>query len=182
MDINKIAEENKKLKNDLEQKNNEIQKLKSDITNYINEINKLKNEIQKLNSDLNVYINENQKLKNINNANIANRPKSLDSGKPAMEELKIKDNKINELKDLIPIIFQSKDQKIIYAIICRTTDKFKEIEAKFYEKFPELEDSDNFAYFFTIKGKKAKKGKTIAENNINNSDIVVINKIEIKQD
>ena len=177
----------------MEQKNNEIQKLKSDITNYINEINILKNEKQKLNSDLNVSINENQKLKNINNE-LSNKLKLLESNnannnlnnqigfdkdKILMEELKIKDNKLNELKDLIPVIFQSKDQKITYAIICRNTDKFKKIENILYEKFPEFEESENYVYYFTINGKKVIKAKTMAENNINYSDIVIVNKVEI---
>ena len=187
MDINKIVEENKKLKTDVEQKNNEIQQLKNDITNYINEINILKSEKQKLNSDLNVYINEIQKLKNINNelsiklklleSNNANN--ILNKDKTFMEELKVKTNKINELEDLIPVIFQSKDQKITYAIICRNTDKFKKIEEIFYEKFPEIEENENFLNYFTINGRRINRKKTLAENNINYSDIVTLNKVEI---
>ena len=198
--INKeqIVEENNKLKIDMEQKNNEIQKLKSDITNYINENNQLKNEKEKLNSNLNDYIEENKKLKNINNE-LSNKLKLLESNNinknlnnqllsdnekiiSLMEELKIKDNKIkeiNELKDLIPVIFQCNDPKITYSIICRKTDKFVEKERFIYEKFPELEENEDYEYYFTFRGKKLKKGKTMAENNINYSDIVEIIKIKI---
>jgi predicted nuclease with TOPRIM domain len=170
----------------MEQKNNEIQQLKLDITNYKNEIDRLKNEKQKLNEDLNTYINENQRLKNINNElsnRLNNLNNNLNNGMIAdkdkilvKEELKIKDN---ELKDLIPVIFQTMDQKITYAIICKSTDKFKTIEEILYEKFPEFEEDENYFTYFTIKGKKVKKKETMAQNNINYSDIVIINKKEI---
>ena len=182
----------------MEEKNNEIQKLKSDITNYTNEINKLKSEKQKLDNDLNVYINENQNLKNINNE-LTNKLKLLESknannnlnnqmvlGKdnitPLVEELKIKENNKNELnvlKDLIPVIFQSMDQKKTYAIICKKTDKFNKIEDILYEKVPEFEESDNYENNFTIKGRRILKSRTIAQNKINYSDIVIVNKVEI---
>ena len=183
----------------MEQKNKEIQKLKEDMTSNINEINKLKNEKDKLNSDINTYIKEIKELKNINNElssklkllgennlnkNLNNNQIISDNEKinSLMEELKIKDNKIKELsefKDLIPVIFQSKDKTITYSIICRKTDKFINIENILYEKFQELDAEENYEYFFTIKEKKVKKTKTMAENNINYSDIVVINKVEI---
>ena len=96
-----------------------------------------------------------------------------------MEELKIKDEKIaelNEYKDIIPVIFQSMDQKIHYAIICKITDRFNIIENILYDKFPEYEESENY---FTIKGKKVMKSKTLAQNNIGYSDIILLNKIEV---
>jgi len=83
------------------------------------------------------------------------------------------------INDFIPVIFQSKDQKILYSIICAKTDKFSKIEDKLYEKFPELEENDNYEFYFTINDKRVKKRKTIADNNINYSDIITINKNEI---
>ena len=200
-----------KFKDDMTQKNNEIEKLKSDINNYINEINKIKDDIneknniiQKLESDINNHINEINILKNENqklNNELSNKLKLLQSDNiknnlnnqvipdnnnkiiSLMEELKVKDNKINEfneLKDLIPVIFQTKDQKITYAIICRRTDKFNKIENILQEKFPELfEENEKYVNYFTIKGKKILEFKTMAQNNINYSDIIVVNKVEI---
>ena len=163
----------------MEQKNNEIQKLKSDITNYINEINILKNENQKL-KNINNELSNKLKLLESNNANNnLNNQMIFNKDKTLMDELKIKDNKLNELKDLIPIIFQTKDQKITYAIICRNTDKFKDIEEILYEKFPEIDENENYFNYFTIKDRKINKKKTIAENNINYSDILTLNKVEI---
>ena len=96
-----------------------------------------------------------------------------------MEELKIKDNKNIELKDLIPVIFQSIDQKITYAIICRKTDKFNIIENILYEKFPEIEENENYENNFKINGRKVLKSRTMAQNKINYSDIIVINREKI---
>ena len=187
MNVDKLVEENKKLKDEIEQKNNEIEKLKSDIANYINENNNLKNEKK----NLDIYQQENQKLKNLNDE-LSNRVKILenqninlnnqDKNIQLVNELKGNDNNLNELnisKDLIPVIFQTTDKKITYAIICRKTDKFNKIENIFYEIFPDLEETEEFENIFKVKGKKVIKAKTLAQNNINYSDIVVLNKIKI---
>ena len=186
MNIEQIIEENKKLKNDIEQKDKEIQKLKSDINNNINEINNLKNEKQKL-------FEENQNLKNLNNElsnklkllqlnNINNNQNIADKNNimPKVDELKIKDNNVNELKDLIPVIFQTVDKEITYAFICKKTDKFNKIEELFYETFPDLEENENYENQFKIKGKRVIKTKTMEKNNINYSDIIVLNRIKVE--
>ena len=165
----------------------------------MNEIDKLKSEKQKLESDLGIYINENKKLENLKNE-LSNKLKILESNNyrnnlndqmitdkdkkmPMMEELKTKDSHTNELnisKDLIPVIFQSMDQKIIYAIICRKTDKFNNIENILYENFPELEETEEYENSFKVKGRRIKKSRTMAQNNINYSDIIVVNKVKIE--
>ena len=146
----------------------------------------MKNEKQKLDNDLKVYINENKKLNDLNkelfdkikllklNDNQINANK--DNIIPLNEEIKIKDNNIN---DLIPVIFQTKDKKITYAIICKKNDKFNKIENILYEKLPELEEDENFENNFQIKGKKVMKSRTLAQNNINYSDIVILNKEKV---
>ena len=91
-----------------------------------------------------------------------------------MDEVKINNNNINDLNDLIPVIFQTIDKKVTYAFICRKTDKFNKIEEKFYENFPELEENEEYDNKFKMKGKKIIKNKTIAQNNINYSDIIVL--------
>ena len=161
--------------------------MKSDIANYINEINNLKNEKK----NLDIYLLENQKLKNLNDElshkvtileNLNNNLNYRDKNIPMVNELKGKDNNLSESnisKDLIPVIFQTTDQKITYAIICRKTDKFNKIENMFYEIFPDLEETEEFENIFKVKGKRVIKPKTLAQNNINYSDIVILNKIKI---
>lgn len=123
-----------------------------------------------------------QKLKDINNE-LSNKIKLLQSNNLnnniKIDELKINDNNINELKDLIPVIFQTIDKKITYAFICRKTDKFNRIEEKFYEIFPELEENEEYENKFKIKDKRIIKTKTITQNNINYSDIVVLNREKV---
>ena len=104
-----------------------------------------------------------------------------------MKELKIKDNYIQELKSknpfnlnkdekLMPIIFWSVDQKIHYAFICKNTDRFNKIENMLYDIYPEYQEDENF---FTVRGKKIIKSKTIEQNNIQYSDIIILNKYDI---
>ena len=86
-----------------------------------------------------------------------------------MEELKIKNKEIYELKSIFPydlkkdeklltIIFYSVDQKIHYSLICKNTDKFNRIEEKLYDIYPEYKETENF---FMIHGNKINRFKTI---------------------
>ena len=74
-------------------------------------------------------------------------------------------------EELLPIIFISSDQKIQYSFICKNTDKFNYIENKLYDIYPEYKDTNNF---FTVNGNKINKLKTIQENNIHNSDVIML--------
>ena len=69
-----------------------------------------------------------------------------------LEELKSKENESKEFKSNFPfdlkkgeklmtVIFQSVDQKVHYAFICKNTDKFNIIENLLYDKYPEYIDS-----------------------------------------
>ena len=44
---------------------------------------------------------------------------------------------------IISIIFISIDQKILYSIICKNTDKFTRLENILYDKYPEYKESEN---------------------------------------
>ena len=103
-----------------------------------------------------------------------------------MEKIKLKENKINEIKSTIPIeiklnekiisvIFSSFDQNIYHSIICKNTDNFKEIEKKFYEKYPEYRNTKNY---FIVNGKEIDKTKNLDENKIKNSDIITIKSVK----
>jgi len=105
-----------------------------------------------------------------------------------MKELKLKDEEINNLKSknpfdlkngerLMTIIFTSADSKIHYSFICKNTDKFNKIENMLYEIYPDYEEEDNF---FTVNGKRIIKSKTIEQNNINFSDVILLNPYNLK--
>ena len=70
------------------------------------------------------------------------------------------------------IIFISIEEDIYYAIICKNTDKFNKIENMFYDVYPQYLESENY---FTVKGKKISKSKTIEQNNIKYGDIIILN-------
>ena len=99
-----------------------------------------------------------------------------------LEEISQKDKKIKELnsynpyqlkKDekLLSIIFVTGDQKIHYSLICKNTDIFANVEQALYKIYPGYKEKENM---FLTKGKKINKNKTVDENNIKNSDIIIV--------
>ena len=79
-------------------------------------------------------------------------------------------NKDNNEK-LISIIISSEDEYILYPIICKRTDKLKEIETNFYIIFPDYKNKNNYFVFNQI---KLDKDKDLYENKINNGDIIIL--------
>ena len=183
--INELEKEILKIK--LNEKENEIKNLKNE-NNYIIQIKKYENEIQILKNDNSNLINKIIKLleNNLNNnTNNKNVPSNDIKIIPSTEESKTEDNKRNDLKEinlryafdlkkgefLMPVIFQSADSKIQYAIICKNTDRFNMIENILYEKYPEYIEYENY---FICNGIKINKYKTMEQNNIKYSDIIVL--------
>ena len=64
---------------------------------------------------------------------------------------------------ILTITFISFDESIIFPIICKNTDIFWMIENKFYEKYSEYKDLDNY---FKSNGEKINKNKSLDENKI----------------
>jgi len=130
--------------------------------------------------------NKIQLLKAGDNSKIENNPTSYIKIIELMEEIKAKVNEIKELKSKFPfelnkdeklmtIIFASQDQKIHYSLICKNTDKFNKVENMLYDEYPEYQESENY---FTVNGNRVIKSKTIEQNNIKFSDIVILNTYE----
>jgi len=178
--IKQLEIENLKIK--LIEKENEIQKLENE-KNYMNQIKNYENEIQTLKNDNKDLINKLKLLENNSNINFP-----INDNKIILSicERKIEDNKKNDWKEinsisvfdlkkgefLLPIIFQSVDSKIHYAIICKNTDRFNMIENILYDKYPEYIEYENY---FLVNGIKINKNKTIEQNNIKYSDIIILN-------
>ena len=79
---------------------------------------------------------------------------------------------INEKGEtLMPIIFISDDQKVHYSLICKSTDKFKDIEERLYKKYPEYSKTNNY---FLLNGNTINKSKNLEENKIKNSNIITL--------
>ena len=75
---------------------------------------------------------------------------------------------------MISVIFTSDDQKIHFSVICKNTEKFNRLEEKLYNDYPEYSETNNY---FVVNGNRIQKFKTLDENNIRNSDIIILNQI-----
>ena len=75
---------------------------------------------------------------------------------------------------MISVIFTSDDQKIHFSVICKNTEKFIRLEEKLYNDYPEYSETNNY---FVVNGNRIQKFKTLDENNIRNSDIIILNQI-----
>ena len=144
------------------------------LNKRIKELENLLNEEKNLTKKLNERINE---LNNLLNDN-SNMTKIVE----LMKKIETKENEIKEIKSRYPIelqkgekllsvIFKSINQKILYSIICKNTDKFSKVEDKLYEQYPKYLENENF---FIANGIKVNRFKTIEENGIKNSDTITL--------
>ena len=83
---------------------------------------------------------------------------------------------LDENEKLISVIISSEDKSILYSIICKNTDKFIKIKEKFYEIFPEFGKVKNLFY---LNRNEIIENKTLDENGIKNSDLIIFKKVEI---
>ena len=111
----------------------------------------------------------------INNNNIIESLKNeIKLKNKEINELKSKNNNINQKVDreqIMFVYFTSSDQKIHYPIPCINTDIFAEIEEKLYKEYPEYRETNNY---FIANGKQILRFKTIGENNIGNGLPVIL--------
>ena len=166
------------------QLNETIIALKKDNIDY-------QNNIKKLSLDNSNLVNQ---IKNSAESNKNNYIKSLDNEKDEMlislmKRLELKDNQINKLdtqinklkealpfelkngEKLLPVIFVTDDQKVHYSLICKDNEKFNNVENRLYEVYPQYEEEENY---FTVNGRKIIKSKTLKDNKIKYSDIIVM--------
>ena len=132
---------------------NELYKIKED------ELNKKINEIL---IKLNLYINEYMIKNKVKEENIKNMKDTI-SRFPFI----LFDNEY-----IILLIIMTKDEKVIYSIMCKNTDKLNKIENKFYQEFPEyLWNKGNF-----FNNNNLLDGdKTLEDNKLKNNDIITLN-------
>jgi len=175
--LNKTIEE---LNNTKAQLNNKISNLNIQKTKYENQIKKLTDE----------NMNLSKKCKSLEEKNILGGIKGGNEQKDELlslyKKIESKDNEINKLKRAIPfelkegeelltVIFVSNNQEIHHSLICKNTEIFSLVEKRLYEVFPKYEESENY---FLISGNKIKKTKTLEENKIKNSDVIMLNSME----
>ena len=68
------------------------------------------------------------------------------------------------------LIIKTKDEKVIFSLICKNTDKFRQVEDKFYKEYPEyLEYKGNFKK----NNKIINNNKTLEDLKLKNNDIII---------
>ena len=101
--------------------------------------------------------------------------------------LKVKDDELEKLKqnllnlnnkksqnikeNLIAIAFTTVEKKFIFPVSCKNTENFIDVEAKLYDDYPQYQDESNY---FTVDGHKIKKFKTLSENGIKYSNVIIL--------
>ena len=182
-DNNELRLKISQLNNTITQLNNQIDSLTIKNKQYENDINRLSKEKKNL---------ENQ-LKNIGNNNIYSFQNTSNQKEQMlfnlMNDINIKNNEIakknKELSDLksmlpfdlkegehlIPVIFISGDENMYYSLICKNTEKFNSVENRLYDIYPDYQEGENCFY---INGNKITKSKTLDENGIKYSDIIMM--------
>ena len=150
----------------LEEKN--INNLKNENNELLGKINQLeissKNKIKEFNEKLN---QQSLKISELNE-NIKEKDKIIKEYELKMSNFPFE---ISFGEKLISIVFISFDESIVFPILCKNTDIFNFVEKKFYEKYSEYKNLDNF---FLLNGKRINENISLDENNIKNNDIITI--------
>jgi DNA repair ATPase RecN len=179
---NQLKTEISNLKSTINNLNNTIEQLKQANTELNNLKLKYENDINQLKSEKSDILN---KLKNMseNKSNSISNIKSSSYEKDELvSALMDKDKEIKklnkafpfEIKDgdqLLTVIFVSVDEKIhYYSFICKDSEQFSIVENRLYEVYPEYKGENTFI----VRGNKIKKNRTLKENNIQYSDIIML--------
>ena len=146
------------------------EELKFEKEKNINLNNKLllyKNTVIELNSKLNCLksdlVSKNLEIEKIkkyykDELNKLNPTSSLEYCKPG--------------EKIMAINFISTDHKIMYCLPCKNTDIFVRLEEKLYDEFPEYKEENTY---FTVNGNTIKRFKSMEDNKIKNSDVIILN-------
>ena len=153
------------MEDELNKYKNENKKLKEQINNLQQEIIKLNKENQKIikiQLEKNGYINEINNLK----MRLKNKDKDINDLKKKRANSNIK--QYVNYNDIMVVHFISGDCKINQGIKCLPTETFAEVEEKLYKIYNEYRD--NYNNTFLANGNVIKRFKTISENNIKDGD------------
>ena len=147
------------MNNELDRYKNKLNNISNDLQNNFNvEIEKLKKEKMDLQNQIN-YLNN--QILTLNNE-ISNLKKNKNSNLAV----------INPGEKILSILIKSIDESIELCISCKNIDKFLQLEEQFYEHYPEYKEKNNY---FTCNGIVIKRFKTLEENKIKCSDIILLN-------
>ena len=93
-------------------------------------------------------------------------------------ELKKKSQSISNLEcckpgeKIMAVNFISTDENVNLALPCKNTDIFSRLEEQLFNEYPQYK---NVNTYFTVDGKIIESNKTMEENNIKNSNVILLN-------
>ena len=179
-------------------------KSKTNIQNNISMNNNidLNNNIN-LKNNINMFSNNNNNLNFYNNYNILNQTNDFGNNHEMINQMfefesnedenpnsrsksfaYVNNNEmINHLQEededenMMSVIFGTIDQKLHYSVPCRKTDIFRKIEKKLYKEYPDYKDKNKY---FLVNGKQVDVNKTLEENHIKNSDVIILEYYDIQ--
>ncbi len=146
--------------------NFDMKKINYQILNTLKEI--YNDDISKKIEKINNYENYGQKI-----TQICKMYNSIDNYKLNINFMSGETEKIINVSgdELMTVIFISDDQKVHYSLICKKTDKFKDIEERLYKIYPDYSKTNNY---FLANGNTINKSKTLEEIKIKNSNIITL--------
>ena len=182
--IQKLEGENKKLKEDLNNINqNEINKLKIEIEKLKKENEKLKDDLLKANKIISGFQNQkvdNNEIKILKEENINLKNQiNIKNNEISILKMKIQNNIIIEpkfnLNEIMVINFMSQDSTINEGMKCLPNEIFAEVEERLYKKYDNLRNTNNM---FTANAKPILRFKKLIENGIKDGDKIQLFKLE----
>ena len=78
---------------------------------------------------------------------------------------------VDDIKDTITIFFESSDQMIRCAALCKSSDYFNSVVNKLFERAPEFRE---YANIFLCNGNKINDYKSLRDNKIKNGDHIIL--------
>ena len=78
---------------------------------------------------------------------------------------------ISEDDKIISTIFMTSDENIRYSMICKSTEKFIELEERLYNKYPEYKEKKNY---YCVNGQKINVNETLEYNKVKDNEIIII--------
>ena len=136
--------------------------------NLNTQLNSYKNKVEQLNSEINslkaTLDSKNLEIQNLTNYH-KNELKKISQSTSNLEFCK-------QGEKLMAVNFISKDEKVNLALPCKNTDTFVRLEEQLFNEYP---DYKNVNTYFTVDGNIIKSNKTMEENNIKNTDAILLN-------
>ena len=161
----------------MELRNNELKKEMENLKKKLLEENNKNNNLFKINQQLENELKKEKQGIQENKNNINEDKETKIELYKRIDDLKEKLSRypidLSEREKLLSVIFSSEEHDFHYSIICKNTEKFNKLEDKLYHEYPKYSETD---IYFTLNGKIINRFQSLEENNIQNSDVIIINK------